>query len=598
MKITFALKQFFTDKKANARQVNHFLLDNAILQVTLTFADSSKKTLPDLSKNKDGKFILDLDKDAIPDVVDGSGATHKKLIARLKIDFSVDVTFDAKLFELLRIVQEFSLAPLATNSDTVIDYQLSPFSWTHSATSATRTANANVHPLLDLRNLAKNEVGINALVVDLTDLWDHLHTKNRNYKVYKDLTEPTKVTFRVFAHLGGNAFIWYGVVPSYLTDAGTISAHVFYSPADYAEKQNIADEKKYLFDNKVQFDADPKSDGAHNGNTLLLGYLLPPVDDARIPTLNPTKFTKASFVKWVAGHRRNVVNFEADKKKVISPLHWNIGAGFERAFYGLGKVKPQQILLMPQVIGTGGAVKGLESGTHLKNITEAIFDLLQSNTELIASKKDQVITKDKMILSCYSESGWDLWASSENNSDNIKAIIGIEPNSINPKGKEIIPVLLRKKVKVFIIGRHQGFKNHYRPEIAESLQKQIRFLPDEPRKILKYPPDPDSNDFVKFRVARVESETLDPLMLPEEKTILQDLAKRKPPITGKAAIPFIFQEINNSDKLADASLTNIFYTHNYALTGGQDMTLADPSDFYNKPVTYRTFFQQAVEEIG
>jgi len=76
------------------------------------------------------------------------------------------------------------------------------------------------------------------------------------------------------------------------------------------------------------------------------------------------------------------------------------------------------------------------------------------------------------------------------------------------------------------------------------------------------------------------------------------LAKRKPPITGKAAIPFIFQEINNSDKLADASLTNIFYTHNYALTGGQDMTLADPSDFYNKPVTYRTFFQQAVEEIG
>jgi len=598
LKIIFALKQFFKDKKANARQVNHFLLDTAIVQVTLTFDDSTKKTLPDLSKNKDGKFILDLDKDKVPDFVDGSGTTHKKLITKLKIDFSVDITFEATFFELLRIVQEFSMTPLATNSDTVIDYQLSPFSWKHSSTSAIRTANANVHPLLDLRNLAKNEVGINALVVDLTDLWDHLHKKNRKYRIYKELTEPTKVTFKVFAHLGGNAFIWYSIVPAYLTDGGTISAHVFYSPSDYAEKQNIADEKKYLFNNAEQFDATEDSKDAHNGETLLMGYLLPPVDDVKITTLNPTRFTKASFIQWVTENRRNVVNFEADKKKVISPLHWNIGAGFERAFYGLGKVKPQQILLMPQVVGTKGAVKGLESDPHLKNVTDAIFDLLQSNTDLIASKKDEVITKDKMILSCYSESGWDLWASSENNSDNIKAIIGIEPNSTNPAGQKIIPVLLGKKVQVFIIGRHQGFDDHYRPKISESLQKKIRFLPDEPRKILKYPPDPDSNDFVKFRVARVESETLDPLMLPGEKTILQDLAKRKKPITGKAAIPFIFQEINNSDDLSNAELTNIFYNDNFALTGGQDMTLADPNDFYNKAVTYRTFFQQAVEEIG
>jgi hypothetical protein len=43
----------------------------------------------------------------------------------------------------------------------------------------------------------------------------------------------------------------------------------------------------------------------------------------------------------------------------------------------------------------------------------------------------------------------------------------------------------------------------------------------------------------------------------------------------------------------------VFYTHNFALTGGQEMELADPSKVYEKPPeSYRTFFQQAVEEIG
>ena len=91
---------------------------------------------------------------------------------------------------------------------------------------------------------------------------------------------------------------------------------------------------------------------------------------------------------------------------------------------------------------------------------------------------------------------------------------------------------------------------------------------------------------------------LDPLMLPSEKKVLEDLAKRREPAKGKDAISLILKPINNSDKLSEGGLTSIFYTHNFALTGGQDMKLSDPNDFYDKPITYRTFFQQAVEEIG
>lgn len=601
MTITFALKQFFgRDRKANLRQVNHFLLDQARLEITLVFADSSKKVLPLLTKNANGEFVLTVEKDAIPDTVDGSGAIHKSLISSLFMDFVVDVSNGGKTFQVLRILQQFSLKTLPANTDDVVAYELSPFSWKHSQTLAIRNANANVHPLLDVSKLGQNVVGLNALVVDLTELWAHLHAKNKHTMGYNDLTEPAKVTFKVLAHLGGNAFIWYSVVASYLAKSTQIAPHVFYSPEDYAEKQNIAKEKDYLFNNAKQFEAQQGSNDANNGHTLLWGYLLPPVDDVRIPTLSPKNFPKAVLADEVTRRRRNVVNFAytSVRKNQITPLHWDLGAGLERAFYGLGKVKPQQILLMPQVVGGSGAVKGSESEPHVRNITAAIFDLLQTNTDLIATGKDMVIVKDKMVLSCYSESGWDLWRSAESNADHIKAIIGVEPNSTNPKGKAIIPTLLGKKVQVFIIGRHQGFNNHYRPEIPEKLQKKIRFLPDDPRKVLKFPPDPDSNDFVKYRVARVTSETLDPLLLPAEKQILQDLANRIKPVTGKDAIPHVFTWISNSDKLGAGGLSSIFYTHNFALTGGQDMTLADPNDFYDKPVTYRTFFQQAVEEVG
>jgi hypothetical protein len=591
LNVTFALKEFFKDAKSNAHHVKHFLLDQARLIATLTFADSSKKVISPPT-NTAGNFVLVLDSAAIPD---NATTGHKKLITRLSIEFIVDYTIAPKTFRLLRIMQDFSLKALPTNSDQNIDYEVSAFFWTHSKTSKLRKANAGVHPLLDLRRISRNLVLINALVLDLTTLWDHLHDKNKHYKRYKDLTLPTKVTFKVFAHLGGNAFIWYGIIPAYLATVENVFPHVFYSPSDYAENQNERDEKKYLLDNGEHLDK-------RSGKTLLMGYLLPPNDDDKISALNPKNFTKIELTKWVTRARRNVVNFgrTTSTPPQMKLRHWSIGAGFERAFYGLRRNRPQQFLLMPQVVETGNGVrKGSESEPHLKSITDAIVDVLQTNTDLLPNDgRDELVAKGKMVLSCYSESGFDLWKSSGNNIDHIKAIIGIEPNSTNPSGKDIIPKLLARKIRVFIIGRHQGFNDHYRPKISAALQSQIRFLPDEPKKILKYPPDPDSNNFVKFRVARVTDVTLDPLMLENEKDILKDLASPPQPKTGKAAIPFIFRDINNSDKLSDGDLASIFYTHNFALTGGQDMTFADPNKFYGKAVTYRTFFQQAVDEIG
>jgi hypothetical protein len=607
LKITFALKEF-KDAKVNAHYVKHFLLRDSRLEVTVVFADSDEKVFVP-PKGPGGKFVLDLGPNEIPDAVGVPGPPQKKRIARLAMDFFIPFKHEGKTFPLLKIRQDFSLKELPTNNNLNIDYQLSPFSWRHSSTSALRTANGNVHPLVDLRNLKRNVIGMNALVLDVTELWDYLHQKNWNTQVYKALTDATKVTFKVFAHLGGSAFIWYSVVPSYLAESTKeVSPHIFYSPGDYGEQQNISDnEEKYLLRNPEQFQAQygDDSDPYNNGHCLLLGYLLPPVDDDRLDSLNPRNIK----IDWAIAHRRNVVNFERldDRPRQIMLKHWDIGAGFERAFYGLGQVKPQQFLLMPQVYGRKGhAVSGIESTPHLKNVTDAIVDVLQTNTGLIGTGKDELVEKDKMILSCYSESGLDLWNSAANNQANIKALIGIEPSLANTKRTAgVVGNLLRNKIKVFIIGRHKGAKKKgepdlYRPQVEPALMNKIRFLPDDLR-ILQYPPiNPDINGFVKMRVSRVTNKDLDPLMLDDEKIILDDFATRPTPITGKKIIPFIFQDPSNWDDPSRGALVDIYYTHNFALTGGQEMKW-DGTQIYGKgaaKVTYRTFFQQAVEEIG
>jgi hypothetical protein len=625
LRLTFALKEFFKDQKANAQLVNHFLLGQARVQVRLVFEDSTAVVLA-AKRGLTGKFTLDILPTDIPMTTVGPNPGQKKRISSLSMDFVVNYYYGAKTFQLIRILQEFSLQELPTNNDQNVDYLLSPFAWKNGAfalansrTSKLHRANASVHPLLDLTKLSKNLIVMNALVVDLTQLWDYLQEFNENYQFYKEVSPADKVTFKVFAHLGGNSFIWYGVVPSYLANSSKVSPHIFYLPGDFGSKQNIKDDFNYLFNNPDQFNAknltalkdesDDPSNDAFNGNTLLLNYLLPPIDDEEIPALSPKKMSKDTFDFWVA-RRRNVVGFEYAKSKPseIVTLHWNIGGGLQRAFYGLHGKKPQQFLLIPQPWGTDSSSnKGTEREAHLKFVTDAIFDLLQSNTELLSpGDDDELVIKDKLILSCYSESGNDLWMSSTLNLKDIKAIIGIEPVAANPQGRAIVPTLLQNKVPVYIIGRHRGqkkgekWKDHYRPEIAPNLQAQIQFRPKD-LKILKYPPNPASNDFVRFRVLRVTDAKLDSVLMTDDETsILEDLASAKKPITGDAVFPKIFKDLYNADKRPpNTDFADIMYTHSFALTGGEKMTLFDHDDPYKKGIKeYWTFFQQAVEEIG
>ncbi len=598
MIVTFALKAFRKRPRGPSHVISHFLLDAAELRVTLIFSDSTNLALPAVRKDANGQFLVNIDAALVPNV---AGTTKKKTIIRLVAELVVDLAYDARTFRLLSAQQVFLTAATAANSDSVVDYDMQPSGWIHPTGGPLRTSNAMVHPLFDLSALNSRRIELNALIVDLTQLWDHLHTTNISYRTYKDLTDTAKVTLKVFGHLGGNSFIWYAIVPTYASTSAALSPHVFLQPIDWGNFQFTRNEKDYLLNSAAEF---AKVD--HN-TIILLNYLLPPVDDARIATLKEKALTASDLstlgvsglAELATNQHRNVVNFATWSTTRVAPLHWNINAGFERAFYALGKTQPQQLLLIPQPFGNDKDTRA-ENTSALKTITDTIIDVVSTNTSLFALPADKLTGKDKLVLSAYSESGIDLWMSSEANLQNLKAIIGIEPNQVNargskgPNGQATIPKLLRKKVKVFLFGN--TFTGWYRPEISQALLSQIRFFPDDP-KMLAYPPNPDSNDFVKYRVSRIEDPTKDPMLLPTEQAVVTDHQNRTPPVTGKKFFRKVFQDEYNSYNWNRNYPT--FYNHHFALAGGRLMVLGDPVDFYRKPPTsYQTFFQEAVEEIG
>jgi hypothetical protein len=575
----------FTDGKNRS----HFLLKETTLACRASLVNGAIVDVPATRGNRaDLAFTIDLTPALLP-----------IQMTRLEVTFDAPITLDGRTFSTLRIGQTFSPTPIAPDGIGRAEYNLTPAGWRDSL-SRLRVSNLATHPLVDASQLATRKLVLNALILDLTEAWLHLHRRNPNYVRYQLLSAQAPSTFKVLAHLGGNPLVWYIVVPSHLKGASMVSPHVFYSPADNTEAQNDYNDERYLKSNARHFDED--------GSTLF-NYLTAPVPDVDVRALKQT-VPIVETLRNVVGFA-HAVNPQGRRTGAITTKHWRIGAGFQKAFEPIGGGKPAQILLMPQRMeggSNGWAITG-----HLKAATDAVVDLLQTNTLLLSGAADIIVSKGKMVLSAYSESGFDLWFAALANQDLIKAIVAIEPqnlnsiqndyrtrdedkNLVNPKeqapliGKDVIPILLKKQVAVFIIGRHHL---HYRPQIPDL--SKVRLLPVHPQVVLAYPPDPARNDFVKYRVNRVIAPASDPFMLTEEKAVLAELGRRG--ISGNAALAAIFTKDANRDKTLPGTGLDTWYSHQFALSGGDEMKL-DPAGIYDKPVTYRTFFASAVDEIG
>lgn len=599
MRLTVRSKQFpnfGTDNRA------HFLLTGATLACAVSFENGTTTTLT-ATRTAPSTFVVDIGPTQVPDLPAAPpGVPGKLLITRIELDYRVPVTLGGLAFTALRIVQRLIPTPRDAAARDRVEYILAAGGWLDTG-GRQRVANLSVHPLVDLANVTTGEVLLNTLMLDLTPGWRQLHASNQLYQEYDMRSRGRGLTFKVFAYTSGIPLIWYAVVPDQLRGDRFVSPHIFLQPSDNREGQAPADDSRYLLNNARYFDTD---------GGVLMKYILPPIPDVLVPSLGPPVVEPE--------RKRNVVNFSkavhgGRETGEITTGHWNIGAGLQKAFEHIGGGVPSQFLLLPQRVGTatsgGSGSYGAAVSTQLPTITNALFGVIESNTDLTLGGADVLLRRDKLVISAYSESGYDLWHVSQANRDWLKAIIAIEPQNMNsvqndyrPRdstapnvrigpppllGKDVIPELLKRKVLVYVIGRHHL---QYGPQIPD--RSKVRLLPPRPADVFRYPPDPAVNDFIKYRVHRMTAPSEDPLMLPEETASLAALAARG--ITGAAVLPVIFGVKGNQDQSVNDGVDR-WYSHNFALTGGEEMHL-DPAGVYGRPVAYNTWFQFSVHEVG
>lgn len=584
----------------------HFLLRGASARCTVFF-EEGKSVEVSGTPGASGSFELDISPSIVPDRTDaasqavaavGGALLIRQQITRIDLVYEVKVTLATVTFTILRVTQRLN-PMLANESDRVsLKYSLTAGGWL-DALGNQRISNSATHPLVDTGAISKNELVISTLILDITNGWNYLHRNNRYYTAYNALMQGRGLSLRVFAHTAGVPFIWYAVVPQHLRGSKSVSPHIFLQPSDNREGQFPTDDERYLLNNEAYFEEDGRP---------LINYLSPPIPDTELERMK-------AFVAYPT-LLRNVVNFTkvSANPLVLTTLHWNIGAGLAKAFEHMGDGAPSQFLLLPQRTGKAGASQsgayGAAVSASVSTVTSAIFDVLETQTDLTASGRDVLLSRDKLVFSAYSESGYDLWQAAAANRNALKAIIAIEPQNMNsatndyrPRdseggpsgappvlGKDIIPDLIKRKIAVFLIGRHH--LPQYSPQVADATS--IRKLPAKPSEVFQYPPDPSVNDFIKYRVQRVLTPDVDPYLLDAERTVMNDLAAQG--IAGAALFAKVFNPAGNEDKSVRDGLSR-WYSHQFALSGGEELKL-DPSGIYDKPIYYRTWFQVAVQEIG
>ncbi|PYV19031.1 MAG: hypothetical protein DMG21_03000, partial [Acidobacteria bacterium] len=307
--------EFVYKRLTDGTNHTHFLLTGATFSLKASMQNGQTVDVP-VQRMVNG-FSADLTSQLIP-----------QRLTRLEMAYRVDRAFDSRSFKLLEIKQTFIPVPVQTTAVATATYVLAPGGW-RDALRRQRVSNLATHPLLDVAKLAAGRIVLNVAMLDLSEAWAHLHRENGRYQRYAIRSEGSGLTFKVFAFLGGNPLIWYCVVPNHLRGAAEVSPHVFFSAADNAIAQDAPD-NEYLSRSAERF----KDDGLE-----LIRYIVPPLEDTRFEELVP-KLLAAALA-------RNVVSFgfhrdEKNRPTVITPRHFAIGAGFQKAFMHAGSGKPAQ----------------------------------------------------------------------------------------------------------------------------------------------------------------------------------------------------------------------------------------------------------------
>ena len=406
----------------------------------------------------------------------------------------------------------------------------------------------------------------------------------------------------MLAALRGTPLVWYVVVPQTVFDSGDIQPNVLVFPADYGGVSYVQDRMEGL----TASAHDTSVERVQCGGQTLFSFLDRPVADADYGALIGPYLALTERYKNRPGnkppalhHLREALGYTAGGGR-LTPDFWAVPFGFEDALE-----RRRQVLVIPQV--NGGDI-GFAKATGLKQIVaSAVFTIYTQGSVLTYEKLDI----KPLILTCYSESGGNVFTAARNNQKDVRALVCFEPQYMNAKGedkslalgKDVIPSLLRSGGKVAIIARRKnGWDGKYLPTGVRP--SDLILLPDDANyTLLDYPDaskpyDPARSPVLARRYSRLlkgkSDKVLDAILgssgnvvdLPsvqqelKVEAIIVDLRKRG--LTDEQLIKNVFTPEFNADPLGG------YFTHNFIVASGQPGSGGE---------TVR-FFELALAKIG
>lgn len=560
----------------------HELLKTAELKLTLWTAEGQKLDLP---------LVWDAGK---LEWTASTTAQHENAAA-MEFDYKAVVPWGEADFTVLRIVQNFSLIALPAALPAASARVATPAGWVYvkrGGARVMRTQPLGLHPLLEFSPQPTPVLTINALMTDITEMWDAMHADGGAQKQRKGMLDPARTQFRVLAHLGGIPFVWFASIPKQAETSNELSPHVFYMPADFGGV--------HYGDRTIAAIASKIHDDVARDGRFLNRFMLDPIADDEF-----------SSIPNADSELRNVTSVAKDSVQGIRPRYWPVPMGMSRAVFRSGV---KQVLFLP-IRHAGFGVARAQTAA-LEDMVEAAMRVLWTQSECIALTYTKPLTVGKYVLSGYSDGGVGLWDGANSNLARVKGIIAVECQNMNRMGEknpggtvtgiQVIPKLVEKGAAVVLVGRHK--QNNYNPKVLPAVKAKLILIPDDttgPDKdglerasydaVFAYPPDVSTNAFMMYRTYRLFEPDKD-FTLRNDAAAKQLLASiKKPGMTHQQIVNRIF-----SPGL-EADVGGAFYHHHFAMNAGRKLKLPalDPAEgYYKVALEYKTFFQEALERIG
>lgn len=449
-----------------------------------------------------------------------------------------------------------------------------------------------LHPLL---TQSGSTITVVLEFLDITTLFGDIHGDTPWFAIL-DLMAGTKRKLRVLAALRGTPMVWYMVVPETVFDTGEIQPNMLVFPADYGGIYYPQDRMEGL------------TTSAHNtslervqcGGETLFSFLNRPLADADYDSLIGPYLALTERYKSRPGnkprplhHLRETLGYTASGGK-LTPDFWAVPFGFEDALK-----HHRQVLLIPQV--NGGDI-GFAKEAGLKQIVASAVYTVYTQSLVLTCEK---LTIKPLILTCYSQSGGNVFTAVRNNTQDVRALVCFEPQYMNAHlkgedkslalGKDAVPSLLRLGGKVAIIARRKrGWAGKYLP--AGVRTSDLILLPNDANyTLLDYPDastpyDPVRSPILARRYSRLlkgkSDKVLDAILgsagsvidmpsvqaeLKVEK-IIADLRKRG--LTDEQLVKNVFTPEFNADTSGG------YFTHNFIVASGQPASGGETMRFF------------------